>query len=94
MRSFEIRRRNVLLKHALAKARFAVVYIRMRSTSSFRSHTCPGGQCQGCPDFFREREGIRLLVFDVGEILRYTSKASLSLSSSPWSAGQIVGLED
>jgi len=38
MRSFEIRRRNVLLKHALAKARFAVVYIRMRSTSSFRSH--------------------------------------------------------
>jgi len=27
MRSFEIRRRNVLLKHALAKARFAVVYL-------------------------------------------------------------------
>ena len=44
--------------------------------------------------FFRDREGIRLLVFDVGEILRYTSKASISLSSSPWSAGQIVGLED
>jgi len=82
MRSFEIRRRNVLLKHAL----------RLHSDKKYILNPLILSR-----RFFgsaKEFVGIRLLVFDVGEILRYTSKASISLSSSPWSAGQIVGLED
>ena len=61
MRSFDICRRNAFFKHALAKACYAVVY------TTFRSHR---------PCALREYERIRLLVFDVGEILRYTSKAT------------------